>query len=229
MNLSTIVYIGEQEQGNGLSVRQLLQNMEIAKDPSWWACYIYRAINLEMHSGQISQPDESQTIIERIDEIMQEAGAKVVSVGSLNSQQAGLVCPPDLVTYIFNKRVDLKRMWKWILDNFLPIHRYGYDWFALLRFLADNNMLEKGINTSNTNFARQMAEWFPSQSCKDNIVKIYRTGYLGNTPYKKWDKSRFLEEQRSNQKIEGFNHLERICNCDLTLACEQDDLRLILM
>lgn len=229
MNYSTIVYLGEQEQGNGRTVRELLLNMEDGDNPAWWACYIYRAINKERLSGHIVQPDDTQAIIERMENIMRtKAGAKEVFVGSLNSQQAGLVCPSNLVNYIFNKQVDLKRMWEWIRDHFLPSHVYDYDWFALLRFLADNQMLAKGMNTSNPDFAMQMSEWFPSYNCSDNNVKIYRTGYLGATPYKKWDKSRFAMEKRSNQKIDGFNHLDRLCNSDLTLACEEDDLSLII-
>ena len=230
MNLSTIVYLGEQEQGNGRTLRLLLQNMEDGDNPSWWACYIFRAINLERISGQVTVPDETQAIIERMEAIMRtKAGAKEVYVGSVNSQQAGLVCPTYLVNYIFDKRVNLKRMWEWIRAHFLPIHRYGYDWFALLRFLADNQMLEKGMNTSNPDFAKQMTEWFPSYDCTDNNVKIYRTGYLGATPYKQWVKARFTNVQRSNQKVEGFNHLDRICNCELSLACQEDDLTLLFV
>lgn len=228
MNLSTLVYLGEQKQGNARTVRMLLQNMEDNDNPSWWAFYIYRAMEEERRLGIVDPMDETQRIVDCMDEIMRrKKNAKEVHVGSLNNQQQGLVAPSQLVNYVFIDTLDLNRLWEWIRDHFLPIHVYGYDWFALLRFLADNNMLAKGMYTSNSDFAMQMTDWFPSYDCSDNNIKIYRTGYLGATPYKRWHKAQFTKHQRSNQKIEGFVHLDRICNTDLTLACEEDDLCLI--
>lgn len=208
MNLSTIVYLGEPEQGNGRTVRQFLQNMEDGDNPAYWAYYIYNAIYKEKESGKIDLPDETQTIVERMNEIMQKkAGAKEVFVGSLDNLQAGLVPPDNLCNYIFSKEVDLKLMWEWIRDHFLPAHKYDYDWFVLLRYLADNNMLKKGIKTSNTDFAKQMNEWFPSYGCKPNGVKLYRTGYLGETQYRAWNKATFSNKIKAGQTIEGFNYL----------------------
>ena len=98
-----------------------------------WAWFIHRAIAIERQTGNIDQPDETQAIEERMNEIMRSAGKKEVFVGSLNNQQAGLVPPKELINYIFKKNVDLKRMWEWIRDHFLPAQKYDYDWFALLR------------------------------------------------------------------------------------------------
>lgn len=217
MNLSTIVYLGEPEQGNGRTVRQFLQNMEDGDNPAFWAWYIYSGMERERSLGKIDLPDETQTIVERMNEIMQKkAGAKEVFVGSLDNLQAGLVPPDNLCNYIFREGVDLKLMWEWIRDHFLPAHKYDYDWFALLRYLADNNKLEKGIVTSNTKFAKQMNEWFPSYKCQPHDVKLYRTGYLGNTPYRIWKKAIFLQQKGSNQKEEGFVHLNNIISRHLS-------------
>ena len=102
MNLSTIVYLGEREQGNGRTVRQFLQNMEDGDNPAFWAWYIYSGMERERGSGKIDLPDETQTIVERMNEIMQKkAGAKEVFVGSLDNLQAGLVPPDILCNYIF--------------------------------------------------------------------------------------------------------------------------------
>ena len=217
MNLSTIVYLGEREPGNGRTVRQFLQNMEDGDNPAYWACYMYEAIYKEKESGKIELPNETQMILERIKEIMQKkAGAKEVFVGSFDNQQAGLVPPDNLCNYIFRKNVDLKLMWGWIRDHFLPAHKYDYDWFALLRYLADNDKLERGTETSNANFAKQMRDWFPSYKCKPYDVKLYRTGYLGNTPYRIWKKAIFLQQKGSNQKEDGFVHLNNIISRHLS-------------
>ena len=211
MNLSTIVYLGEREQGNGRTVRQFLQNMEDGDNPAFWAWYIYDAIYKEKESGKIDLPDETQTIVERMNEIMQKkAGAKEVFVGSIDNLQAGLVPPDILCNYIFREGVDLKLMWEWIRDHFLPAHKFDYDWFALLRYLTDNNKLKKGANTRNTDFAKQMNEWFPSYGCKSNGVKLYRTGYLGETQYRVWNKAIFSQNMSAGQTIEGFIHLNDI-------------------
>jgi len=198
LNLSTIVYLGEPEQGNGRTVRQFLQNMEDTDNPSYWAYYIYDAIYKEKERGKIELPDETQTIVKRMNEIMQKkAGAKEVFVGSLDNLQAGLAPPDNLCNYIFSKDVDLKLMWEWIRDHFLTAHKYDYDWFALLRYLADNNKLKKGMN-----------EWFPSYGCKPNGVKLYRTGYLGETQYRVWNKAVFSNNIKAGQTIEGFTYLQ---------------------
>ena len=177
-----------------------------------------------IRGAMILANDFPKDICDEIDRLLKEKGEPPLTIGSQNSQQAGLVCPPNLVNYIFKKEVDLKRLWEWIRDHFLPLHVHDYDWFALLRFLADNHLLEKGMKTSNPLFAKQMAEWFPSYGCTANNVKIYRTGYLGATPHKQWNKAKFSHLHRSNQKIDGFNHLDKLCNSDLTLACEEDNL-----
>ena len=220
MTRSTTVY----DNGSPVTIGQLLDDLRRAPVHSLMASYYANRIR----GAMILANDFPRDICEEIDRLLKEKGEPPLTIGSQNNQQAGLVCPPNLVNYIFHKHVNLQRMWMWIRDHFLPIHIHDYDWFALLRFLADNQMLAKGIQTSNPKFSKQMAEWFPTYDCTDNNVKIYRTGYLGATPYKRWDKARFSKEQRSNQKIEGFNHLDKICNSDLTLACEEDDLNLIL-
>ena len=214
MNLSTIVYLGERQIGNGRTVLQLLQNME-DDNPSMWAWYIHRAIAIERQTGNIDQPDETQFIEERMNEIMRRAGKKEVFVGSLNNQQAGLVPPKELINYIFKRNVELKSLWEWIRDHFLPVHKFDYDWFALLRYLADNNKLEKGISVKNTDFAKQMNEWFPSYNCTSKGVKLYRTGYLGDIPYRIWNRTAFSNQRRSGQALEGYDHLERILHCCL--------------
>ena len=191
-------------------------------NPSMWAWYIHRAIAIERQTGNIDQPDETQAIEERMNEIMRSAGKKEVFVGSLNNQQAGLVPPKELINYIFKKNVDLKRMWEWIRDHFLPAHKYDYDWFALLRYLADNNKLEKGIGVCNTMFAKQMNAWFPSYNCPSNGVKLYRTGCLGDTPYRSWNRAIFSQKKRSWQTIDGFDHLERIILTYLSFSNEDD-------
>ena len=147
MNLSTIVYLGEPELGNGRTVRQFLQNMEDGDNPALWAWYIHSGIDSERQSGKIDQPDETQTIVERMNEIMQrKAGTKEVFVGALDNRQADLVPPDNLVNYIFRTGENLTSMWEWIRDHFLPAQKFDYDWFALLRYLADNNKLEMGID-----------------------------------------------------------------------------------
>ena len=120
-------------------------------------------------------------------------------------------------------------MWEWIRKNYLPFHVHDYDWFALLRFLADYGMLEKGIKTTNDDFANQISEWFPKYSVSGNGVKIYRTGYLGENPHWSWNRALFEDNKRSNQKIEGFVHLDRICNSDLKLGNEEDNIKNILL
>lgn len=220
MTRSTTVY----DNGSPVTIGQLLDDLRRAPANSLMPSYYANRIR----GAMILANDFPKDICEEIDRLLKEKGDPPLIIGSQNSQQAGLVCPTNLVNYIFNKKVDLKRMWEWIRDHFLPSHVHDYDWFALLRFLADNQMLAKGMNTSNPYFAKQMAEWFPSYGCTANNVKIYRTGYLGDTPYKQWNKARFSIELRSNQKIDGFNHLDRLCNTVLTLACETDDLSLIL-
>lgn len=216
MNLSTIVYLGEPELGNGRTVRQFLQNMEDGDNPALWAWYIHSGIDRERQIGKIDQPDKTQMILERMNEIMQrKAGTKNVFVGALDNQQAGLVPPENLCNYIFPNNVDIEylgKMWEWIRDHFLPAHKFDYDWFALLRYLADTNRLGKGIETSNAEFTKQMNEWFPSYKCKPYDVKLYRSGYLGKTPYLIWNKAIFLQQKSSNQKEEGFIHLNDIIN-----------------
>lgn len=218
MNLSTIVYIGEPELGNGRTIYQLLQIMEDCNDPSWWAWYIHSAMANERETGRIEQPDETQKIEERMNKIMhKKTDIKDVFVGTLSNQQAGLVPPSNFVNYVFKKDIDLKEMWEWIRDHFLNVHEFDYDWFALLRYLADNGKLENDISTKNKDFAKQMNDWFPSYKCTANGIKLYRNGHLGTTPYRAWNKAMFTQQLKANQKVEGYLHLERIILCHLSI------------
>jgi len=230
VNLGTIVYFGEKVAGNGRTVRQLLKNMEDGDNPSWWCCIIHEAIRKERESGNIEQPDETQEIQEQMDAIMKTVSRwKDVSVGSLNNQQAGITCPEHLNDCIFKDGVDLKKMWEWICKHFITFHVKDYDWFALLRFLADYGILEKGTQTTNDDFAKQMSEWFPKHKVSGSSVKIYRTGYLGEKPHWSWKREEFEKQIRSNQRIKGFVHLDRICNYDLKLANDEDPVKKILL
>lgn len=159
--------------------------------------------------------------------ILDEKGDAPLSVGSLNNQQTGITCPEQLNNHIFVKNVDLKSLWQWICAAFLHYHKYGYDWFGLLRFLADKSLLDKGMETTNEDLERQMTEWYPQQNCKANNVKVYRTGYLGDTPHVSWTKEQFMTRRRSNQKEEGFDHLNKLCNTDLLLAWEANPVKMI--
>lgn len=141
-----------------------------------------------------------------------------VCVDCNENQLSSLVPPDNLCNYIFNKGEDLRKIWEWIRVHFLPVHKYDYDWFALLRYLADNNKLEKGIKTSNTKFAKQMQEWFPSYGCKPNGVKLYRTGYLGGNSYRIWNKAIFSNKIKAGQTIGGFIHLNDIINRNLDVG-----------
>lgn len=223
MNRSTIIYLGEQKEGNGRTIAQMLQTMKDSRDPLWWYQYVRKAMDLEKEQGIVDPLDDTQGIIREMNAIIDRfPNIQPVSVGSVNNLQSGITPPSHLVNYIFKNGIDLAKMWKWILDNFLPFHGYDYDWFGLLRFLADKLVLKDGINTTNTLFAQQMAEWFSAYSCTAKGMKLYRTGYLGRTPHSKWDKAEFSNEKRSGQTIVGFNHLNKICNSDLVLAFEND-------
>ena len=216
MTRSTTVY----DNGLPVTIGQLLNDMRRAPASSLLASFYANQIR----GAMILTNDFPEDICQEIDQILKEKGEAPLTVGSPNNLQAGLTLPAQLVNYIFVGKVDLRRMWEWIRDHFLPLHQHGYDWFALLRFLADRQQLEKGVLTSNTDFARQMHEWFPSYGCTANGVKLYRTGYLGATPYQQWQKAEFSRQKRKGQTIDGYNHLDRLLTTDLTLAAESDPL-----
>ena len=220
MTQSTTIYIG----GEGYTIGQLLRDMRTAPPGSLIAQYRANQIR----GAMIKSGDFPKDICDEIDAILKEKGEPPLTIGSLNNQQAGLVCPRDLVNYVFRKGVQLNKMWEWIRDHFLVIHRHDYDWFALLQFLAHKGMLSKGMATTNPSFAKQMEEWFPSYKCSPNNMKLYRTGYLGETHYSQWNRARFSQLKRAGQTLDGYDILDRMCNTDLALSYDEDSSAFIL-
>lgn len=110
-------------------------------------------------------------------------------------------------------RLDLGKMWKWINANFIDRLSKGYDWFALWRVLFDNNLIEQGQHQV-TKFATQMNEWFPKAKieCTAKQSNLFKNGYLGDTPYRLWNKQTFRERRNSPQQTDdGYDRLEMLC------------------
>ena len=216
MNRSSI-YI---DNGYPVTIGQLLISMHTAPVGSMVASYHAAKI----YGAMIQSNDFPEDILNEIEKTLKEKGEQPLTIGSPENQQTDLVKPAYLTNYVFVRKVDLDKMWNWIKEHFLPHHVHDYDWFALLRFLIDNDLLKKGCLTTTPDFCCQMNDWYTSQKCKESNVKVYRTGYLGNTSYKEWTQQGFDKHKRkNNQKQDGFNHLNTICNVHLDLAWEEDN------
>lgn len=226
MNLSTIVYLGEKEPGNARTVGRLLQTMEDADNPAWWATYIYEAINKEQQSGVIEQPDMIQEICDRIEAIMKkQPNRKDVFVGSTDNRQPDVTCPSNLSNSIFREDndyggiIDLKKLWYWIYDNLVCHLSAKYEWLALLLFAKAHGLLKEDKTTE---FCKQMSKWFDNkytkQICSYNQVTTYQTGFfrINSFNYKQWVTGdgklpSHWTPNNKDQKKEGYECIHRHC------------------
>ncbi len=225
MNRYTIFPIGEES----FTIDILVKNVRTspsAESASYWATMVYRLL---ADLPEPSDPKESKElkefkkeIVTELDVELNKKGAPKPFVGAVKNLSDSLKRPPILNNYIFKNSIDKVKMWDWIKSFFIDNHQFGYDWFALLRFLVDKEALDKGIEINNISFAKQMNEWYPSLECKPEHIKLYRNGYLGRTRHNLWKKEEFLNNHNKYQREEGFDHLNRLCNTYLTLAFEEE-------
>lgn len=119
--------------------------------------------------------------------------------------------------YIFNENqdyglLDLRALRKWIKDHFIHHVKAKYEWFALWRVLKDNKLLVNG-RTKATDYVRQMKEWYPNESFDgvEDAINIYKSGYLGEKSFQKWDDDQFRKYRKAKQAVSGYSRLYRLC------------------
>ena len=109
--------------------------------------------------------------------------------------------------------LDMKMLREWIDGNFVCRLNKCYEWFALWRILTDYGFMASG-ETSISNFARQMAEWFPDAThrCSASEINRYKRGCLGDKPFREWDKKAFRQQMDDKQSMKGFARLYGLCS-----------------
>lgn len=120
-----------------------------------------------------------------------DLGTVVSSVGGPNNL-LGERTPPDsfekdnviFVTKVYNKDLNLKRLWSWTLDNFVDNLNHKYEWLAGLLFFGNQQLLRKELNgelTPTTEFSIQMRNWFGQVceiDCSEDQINDYRNGFI---------------------------------------------------
>lgn len=112
--------------------------------------------------------------------------------------------------------MDFGSLHEWLDNNFVYQLNANYEWFALWRIATDMRLIESG-RTKISLFVEQMNKWFPDapHPCKASEINRYKRGYLGNTPFKDWNRYSFCEsiedEKRCKQSPTGFDNLYRLC------------------
>ena len=123
-----------------------------------------------------------------------------------------------LTNYIFKEKQDdgclhLRELRYWIGDHFARYVEAKYEWFALWRVLKDKGLLKRDQQKM-TDFVKQMHEWYPSDSFNgvEEAINLYKSGYLGITPFKRWDDDRFRKYKKARQSMNGYYRLFRLCS-----------------
>lgn len=123
--------------------------------------------------------------------------------------------------FIFKKFLDgfpvhFGNLHEWLDNNYVYQLNANYEWFALWRIATDMRLIESG-RTKISVFVRQMNMWFPEapHPCKASEINRYKRGYLGNTPFKEWNRYVFCESledtKNCKQSSAGFDNLYRLC------------------
>ena len=120
-----------------------------------------------------------------------DIGTLVSSVGGPDNL-LGERTPPEgfekdnviFVTKVYNKDLNLKRLWSWTLDNFVDNINHKYEWLAGLLFFGNQQLLRKELNggkTPTTVYAKQMRDWYGQVceiDCKDDQINEYCNGFI---------------------------------------------------
>lgn len=111
------------------------------------------------------------------------------------------------------RQLDMPQLRDWIAVNFVPHLTAKYEWFALWRILMDEGLIACD-QTGVAKFARQMNSWFPDAAvtCAAAAVNLYKSGYLGSTPYRNWQRALFRNEKKDKQSMDGYQRLYRLCS-----------------
>ena len=121
-------------------------------------------------------------------------------------------------------KLDLNKLRKWLEENF--VHRVvcNYDWFALWRYLKDHDLIRKD-RYEVTDFVKQMRCWYPEAKLEkvEEAINLYKSGYLGDTPFNLWDERVFMQKKNTKQSIKGFRRLHILCD-DLNLYLNLDEM-----
>ena len=122
-------------------------------------------------------------------------------------------------------KLDLDKLREWLEENFVSrVVRY-YDWFALWRFLKDHEIIRKD-RYEVTAFVKQMRCWYPEAKLEkaEEAVNLYKSGYLGDTPFRLWDEQVFEQKKNTKQSIKGFRRLYSLC-ADLELYLKLHEMK----
>lgn len=121
-------------------------------------------------------------------------------------------------------KLNLNKLREWLEENF--VHRVvcNYDWFALWRYLKDHNLIRKD-RYEVTDFVKQMRCWYPEAKLEkvEEAINLYKSGYLGDTPFNLWDERVFMQKKNTKQSIKGFRRLHSLCD-DLNLYLNLDEM-----
>ena len=121
-------------------------------------------------------------------------------------------------------KLDLNKLREWLEKNFVHRVVYNYDWFALWRYLKDHNLIRID-RYEVTDFVKQMRCWYPKAKLDkvEEAVNLYKSGYLGDTPFNLWDERVFMQKKNTKQSIKGFRRLHSLCD-DLNLYLNLDEM-----
>ena len=121
--------------------------------------------------------------------------------------------------------LNLDELREWLETNFVNRVVHNYDWFALWRYLKDHNLLRKD-RYEITDFVKQLRCWYPEAKLEkvEEAINLYKSGYLGDTPFKLWDEGVFMKKKNTKQSIKGFQKLHSLCT-DLELYLNLDEFR----
>lgn len=115
--------------------------------------------------------------------------------------------------FIDGKPIDMRKMKHWIETHFIGHYISKYEWFALWRVLIDLHYIAPDMSKV-SKFVDQMQAWFPDETGNNlgSEINRYRRGYLGDTPYPLWERSKFEAQMGKKQSELGFIRLNKLCN-----------------
>lgn len=170
-----------------------------------------------------------------------DLGSVVSSVGGPDKLLGERTPPEDFennnvifVTKVYNKDLNLKRLWNWTLDHFVDNISHKYEWLAGLLFFGNQQLLRKELNggkTPTTVYAKQMRDWFGQVcelDCSDDQINDYRNGFILNPTfsYTSFVNDLTYVPKKKNmvgdQTPKGFSNIKALCkklenNFDLNL------------
>lgn len=221
-------------QGIKLVKTQKLYPPEVLEANALEACSITAAfpwlVRLNHYADESGNPYWKKRVKEIYVDYGFDIGEAILTVGGSNNQLGERFPPENLqesntifVTQIYKKKLNLKRLWEWTLDNFVDNINHRYEWVSGLLFFGNKQLLIKELNnglTPTTKYGKQMRDWFGqflNVECTDDQINEYRNGFFKSIKYNYsvWLNDLTGGPQKGelcgDQSIDGFSNIKNLC------------------